>query len=101
MTELGERPAIKKAIAMGPEFREDPASIAPEERVRRAKLLTHHRRRALAHEVDGIFQVPVTSAPRVGLKPEMGVAGRWDANTFGGKSDGLVRDAVSLHAPGD
>ena len=43
MTELGERPAIKKAMAMGPEFREDPASISPEERARRAKLLTHQR----------------------------------------------------------
>ena len=43
MTELGERPAIKKAMAMGPEFREDLASISPEERARRAKLLTHQR----------------------------------------------------------
>jgi len=43
VTELGERPAIKKAMAMGPEFREDPASISPEERARRAKLLTHQR----------------------------------------------------------
>src|SRR5258706_13427002 len=31
------------AMAMGPEFREDPASISPEERARRAKLLTHQR----------------------------------------------------------
>ena len=43
MTELGERPAIKKAMAMGPEFREDPATISPEERARRAKLLSHQR----------------------------------------------------------
>ena len=43
MTELGERPAIKKAMAMGPETREDPASISPEERARRAKLLSHQR----------------------------------------------------------
>ena len=43
MTELAERPAIKKAMAMGPEFREDPASISPEERARRAKLLSHQR----------------------------------------------------------
>ncbi len=43
MTELSERPAIKKAMAMGPEFREDPASISPEERARRAKLLSHQR----------------------------------------------------------
>jgi GST-like protein len=43
MTEMGERPAIKKAMAMGPEFREHPASISPEERARRAKLLSHQR----------------------------------------------------------
>ncbi len=43
MTYLGERPAIKKAMAMGPEFREDPASISPKERARRAKLLSHQR----------------------------------------------------------
>ena len=31
LEEMGERPAVKKAMAMGPEFREDPASISPEE----------------------------------------------------------------------
>ena len=31
LEEIGERPAVKKAMAMGPEFREDPASISPEE----------------------------------------------------------------------
>jgi GST-like protein len=36
---LGERPAVQKAMALGPEFREDPASIAPEEQARRATLV--------------------------------------------------------------
>ena len=45
------------------------------------------------------FKCPLR--PRVGFKPDIGLAGRLDANTFGGKSYGLVRDAVSLHAPGD
>ena len=33
--EIGERPAVKKAMALGPEFREDPASISAEEQARR------------------------------------------------------------------
>jgi len=40
---IGERPAVKKAMAAGPEYREDPATISPEEQARRAKLLTHQR----------------------------------------------------------
>jgi GST-like protein len=40
---MGERASVKKAMALGPEFREDPASIAPEEKARRAALLTHQR----------------------------------------------------------
>ena len=38
LEEIGERPAVKKAMAMGPEFREDPASISPEEQARRRRL---------------------------------------------------------------
>jgi len=45
--EIGERPPVKKAMAMGPEFREDPATVTPEERARRAKLLTHQRAQAV------------------------------------------------------
>ena len=33
LEEIGERPAVKKAMALGPEFREDPASISAEEQV--------------------------------------------------------------------
>jgi GST-like protein len=43
LAELAERPAVKKAMAMGPEFQEDPASIAPEEQARRKALLSHQR----------------------------------------------------------
>jgi GST-like protein len=43
LAELGERPAVKKAMAMGPEFHEDPASISAEEKARRAKLTTAQR----------------------------------------------------------
>ena len=35
LEEIGARPAVKKAMALGPEFREDPASISPEEQQRR------------------------------------------------------------------
>jgi GST-like protein len=50
MAEIGERPAVKKAMAMGPEFREDPATITSEEQARRAKLLTHQRAQAVPAE---------------------------------------------------
>src|SRR5206468_6691946 len=39
LEEIGERPAVKKAMAMGPEFREAPGSISPEEQARRRKLV--------------------------------------------------------------
>jgi hypothetical protein len=47
---LGERPAVKKAMAAGPEYREDPASVTPEEQARRAKLLTISARKAVPKE---------------------------------------------------
>jgi GST-like protein len=50
MDDIGQRPAVKKAMAMGPEFREDPAGVTPEERERRAKLLTHQRAQAVPKE---------------------------------------------------
>ena len=43
LEEIGERPAVKKAMAMGPEFREDPASISAEEQARRRKLVADQR----------------------------------------------------------
>lgn len=37
------RPAVQKAMAMGPEFREDPAPVTPEEQARRASVLANQR----------------------------------------------------------
>ena len=36
---VGERPAVKRGIAIGKELREDPASISLQEQARRAKLV--------------------------------------------------------------
>jgi len=47
LEEIGERPAVKKAMAMGPEFRENPASISPEEQARRRKLVADQRAQAI------------------------------------------------------
>ena len=44
---VGERPAVKKGIAIGKELREDPASISPQEQARRAKLVNHQRAQAV------------------------------------------------------
>jgi len=43
LEEMAERPAVKKAMALGPEFREDPASISADEQARRAKLVGNQR----------------------------------------------------------
>ena len=43
LDEMGERPAVKKAMALGPEFREDPNSISAEEQERRRKLVADQR----------------------------------------------------------
>jgi GSH-dependent disulfide-bond oxidoreductase len=50
LDEISERPAVKKAMAMGAEFREDPATVAPEERERRSNLLTHQRAQSVPKE---------------------------------------------------
>jgi GST-like protein len=47
---IGARPAVKKAMALGPEFREDPASITPEEQARRAKITANQRARPIPSE---------------------------------------------------
>ena len=41
------RPAVQKAMALGPEFREDPATITPEEQARRAGILANQRAQAI------------------------------------------------------
>jgi len=37
-------------MAAGPEYREDPVTIAPEEQARRSKLLTHQRAQPVPKE---------------------------------------------------
>ena len=50
LEEIGERPAVKKAMALGPEFREDPASISPEEQLRRRQLVSDQRAQPVPQE---------------------------------------------------
>ena len=50
LEEIGERPAVRKAMAMGPEFREDPASISSEEQARRRKLVADQRAQPIPAE---------------------------------------------------
>ena len=50
LEEIGERPAVKKAMAMGPEFREDLASISAEEQARRRKLVADQRAQPIPSE---------------------------------------------------
>jgi GSH-dependent disulfide-bond oxidoreductase len=50
LEEVGERPAVKKAMALGPEFREDPATISAEEQERRQKLVGDQRAQSIPKE---------------------------------------------------
>jgi len=50
LDEIGARPAVKKAMAAGPEYREDPATITPDEQARRARMLTHQRAQPVPKE---------------------------------------------------
>jgi GST-like protein len=50
LDDIGERPAVKKAMAAGHEYREDPATVSPAERERRAKLVNHQRAQAVPKE---------------------------------------------------
>jgi len=47
LDELGERPAVKRGMAVGSTLSEDPASISKEEQERRAKVLHSQRARPL------------------------------------------------------
>jgi GST-like protein len=47
LAEIGERPATKRAMAVGDDQREDPATISAEEQERRAKVLHNQRARPL------------------------------------------------------
>ena len=43
LDDVGSRSAVKKAMALGPEFREDPTSISAEEQARRTRLVGNQR----------------------------------------------------------
>ncbi|MGH6876260.1 MAG: glutathione S-transferase N-terminal domain-containing protein [Rhizomicrobium sp.] len=43
LSEVGERPAVRKGMAVGAELQEDPATLSDEEKARRLKLLTNQR----------------------------------------------------------
>ena len=43
----GERRRLQLSRSAGPEYREDSATITPEEQARRSKLLTHQRAQAV------------------------------------------------------
>ena len=47
---IGARPAVIKAMAAGPEFREDPAAVTSEEKARRAALVNHQRAQSVPKE---------------------------------------------------
>jgi GSH-dependent disulfide-bond oxidoreductase len=47
---VGERPAVKKGIEVGRELREDPATISPDEQLRRTALLSHQRAQEVPKE---------------------------------------------------
>src|SRR5437879_13324076 len=48
LEEIGERPAVKKAMAMGPEFREAPGTERPEARARGSELVADQRAKRVA-----------------------------------------------------
>jgi GST-like protein len=50
LDEIGERPAVKKAMAMGPEFREAAGAVSPEEQARRRKLVADQRAQPIPSE---------------------------------------------------
>ncbi len=50
LAEIGARPAVRKAMALGPEFREDPTTISEEEKARRANILVNQRARPIPSE---------------------------------------------------
>ena len=43
LNEVGERPAVQRAMAAGPEYREDVSKLSEEEKERRSKILVNQR----------------------------------------------------------
>jgi GSH-dependent disulfide-bond oxidoreductase len=52
LSEVGERPAVKKGVGIGRDLREDPATLSAEERERRSRILMHQRAQAVPKEWD-------------------------------------------------
>ena len=50
LEEIGERPAVKKAMVLGPGFRENPASISAEEQQRRRAIVADQRAQPIPAE---------------------------------------------------
>jgi GSH-dependent disulfide-bond oxidoreductase len=50
LDDMAARPAVQKAMAMGPEFREDPATITPEEQERRRGIMANQRAQPIPPE---------------------------------------------------
>lgn len=50
LEEIGSRPAVQKAMALGPEFREDPATISDEEKSRRTAIVSNQRARPIPQD---------------------------------------------------
>jgi GST-like protein len=66
LEEIGERPAVKKAMAMGPEFREAPGTVSPEEQARRRKLVADQRAQPIPAEWARVARSEGAEAPRLG-----------------------------------
>jgi GST-like protein len=52
LAEIGERPAVRKGMAVGAELQEDPETLSAEEKARRLKLLTNQRATPIPKEWD-------------------------------------------------
>jgi GST-like protein len=50
LAEVGERPAVRKGMAVGAELQEDPASLSDEEKKRRQQILTNQRATPIPRE---------------------------------------------------
>jgi GST-like protein len=50
LTEIGERPAVRKGMSVGAELQEDPETLSEDEKARRLKLLTNQRATPIPEE---------------------------------------------------
>src|SRR5438309_1551563 len=95
LAEIGERPAVKKAMAMGPEFREDPASIGAEEQAGRRKSAFE----ATPIVAEGTMYLSTPFNRVVALDPETGRE-KWSfdpkIDLHAPYSEGLINRGVTL-----